>query len=413
MEEEKILAPEVEEGAVEQEQEESLADSVKVVSPGKLVAKRFFRSRLSMVGLITLIVLFLFSFVGPLFSPWEEIETDMSVPDEKRETFFTSSYTEEIDANIVFVNGLISKNSVALPGVEFDNKTLVGSYIDSESGETVYFKANLGANKGVYRCDENGKILSFRCVEYTWDRKTFNQLGKISANHWLGTDEQGMDVFTRLMYGGRVSLTLGFVVVILETILGVILGGLAGYFGKWVDQIIMRLVDIFNCIPQFPILLILSAVLDGMEIDQKFRIYYLMGIMTLLGWSGVARVVRGQILFLREQEYMMAAEALGLSIPRRIFRHLLPNVMPQLIVQMTLGLGGLILTESTLSYLGIGIPIPYAAWGTMISSAQKPDILQNYPNIWVPAGILIVLAVLAFNFIGDGLRDAFDPKASR
>ena len=174
MAEEKILAPEVEEGEAQQEKEESLADSVKVVSPGKLVAKRFFRSRLSMVGLITLIVLFLFSFVGPIFSPWEETGTDMSVPDEKRETYFKTAYTEQIDANIVFVNGLISKNSVALPGVEFDNKTLVGSYVDSESGETIYFKANLGANKGVYRCDEDGKILSYNCVEYTWDRKTFN-----------------------------------------------------------------------------------------------------------------------------------------------------------------------------------------------------------------------------------------------
>lgn len=222
-----------------------------------------------------------------------------------------------------------------------------------------------------------------------------------------------MDVFVRLMYGGRVSLTLGFLVVILQTIFGIILGGLAGYFGKWVDTLIMRIVDIFNCLPSMPILLIISAVLDGMELDQKFRIYYLLGIMTLLGWAGIARMVRGQILYLREQEFMVAAEALGLSVPRKIFRHLIPNIMPQLIVQMTLGLGGIILTESTLSYLGIGIPIPYAAWGTMISAAQKPEILKYYPNLWIPAGCLIVIAVLAFNFVGDGLRDAFDPKASR
>ena len=162
-----------------------------------------------------------------------------------------------------------------------------------------------------------------------------------------------------------------------------------------------------------PILLIISAVLDGMELDQKFRIYYLLGIMTLLGWAGIARMVRGQILYLREQEFMVAAEALGLSVPRKIFRHLIPNIMPQLIVQMTLGLGGIILTESTLSYLGIGIPIPYAAGGTMISAAQKPEILKYYPNLWIPAGCLIVIAVLAFNFVGDGLRDAFDPKARR
>jgi len=432
MEENKILTPEMEEGAINNKaaeeavvdeavalqetqpeqpaEEESLSDRVKVVSPGRLVAKRFFRSRLSMIGLITLIVLFAFSFIGPIFSPWKETEVDYSIPKEKRENYLTTNYVEKLDPNDLFVGGII--NGTPLAGVEkVEGKDNVYTY--ERNGKTIYFMTKGGANAAAYVSDEDGNAISHYAIEYTWDRKTFNQLGKIDANHWLGTDEYGMDVFTRLMYGGRISLTLGFVVIILETILGVILGGLAGYFGKWVDQIIMRLVDIFNCIPQFPILLILSAVLDSMEIEANMKIYYLMGILTVIGWAGIARVVRGQILFLREQEYMVAAEALGLSVPRKIFRHLLPNVLPQLIVQMTLGLGGIILTESTLSYLGIGIPIPGAAWGTMISAAQKPEILQGYPNLWVPAGILIVLAVLAFNFVGDGLRDAFDPKASR
>ena len=413
MEENKILTPEMEEGEVNNEvveEEESLSDRVKVVSPGRLVAKRFFRSRLSMIGLITLIVLFAFSFIGPIFSPWEETEVDYSIPEKKRENYLTTNYVEQLDPNDLFVNGdLFACNP--LSGVDYDEDTGIGNYY--RDGKQIWFKVEPGANKAVFVSDENGNKIMHYVIEYSWDRKTFNQLGKVEAKHWLGTDEYGMDVFTRLMYGGRISLTLGFVVIILETIFGVILGGLAGYFGKWVDQVIMRIVDIFNCVPQFPILLILSAVLDSMEIEANMKIYYLMGIMTILGWAGIARVVRGQILFLREQEYMVAAEALGLSVPRKIFRHLLPNVLPQLIVQMTLGLGGLILTESTLSYLGIGIPIPGAAWGTMISAAQKPEILQGYPNLWVPAGILIVLAVLAFNFVGDGLRDAFDPKASR
>ncbi|MBR2970952.1 MAG: ABC transporter permease [Clostridia bacterium] len=363
-----------------------------------------------MIGLITLIVLFAFSFIGPIFSPWEETEVDYSIPEKKRENYLTTNYVEQLDPNDLFVNGdLFACNP--LSGVDYDEDTGIGNYY--RDGKQIWFKVEPGANKAVFVSDENGNKIMHYVIEYSWDRKTFNQLGKVEAKHWLGTDEYGMDVFTRLMYGGRISLTLGFVVIILETIFGVILGGLAGYFGKWVDQVIMRIVDIFNCVPQFPILLILSAVLDSMDIEANMKIYYLMGIMTILGWAGIARVVRGQILFLREQEYMVAAEALGLSVPRKIFRHLLPNVLPQLIVQMTLGLGGLILTESTLSYLGIGIPIPGAAWGTMISAAQKPEILQGYPNLWVPAGILIVLAVLAFNFVGDGLRDAFDPKASR
>ena len=418
-----IIAPEETSAAPEAVEEESLADRVRIISPGRLVAKRFFRSRLSVVGLVALIVLFAFSFIGPLFvriyaaNNWEgfnstsdlEIFTDMTVPSERREQYNTGVYYQTVDKVTA------ENRSVFVPYVDKDGKVVKNFYYSDvySTGEKTYILYD-GANDQYRVCyDQNAKTIIYTDTEYSWDRKTFNQLGKMDGNHWFGTDEQGMDVFVRLMYGGRVSLTLGFLVVILQTIFGIILGGLAGYFGKWVDTLIMRIVDIFNCLPSMPILLIISAVLDGMELDQKFRIYYLLGIMTLLGWAGIARMVRGQILYLREQEFMVAAEALGLSVPRKIFRHLIPNIMPQLIVQMTLGLGGIILTESTLSYLGIGIPIPYAAWGTMISAAQKPEILKYYPNLWIPAGCLIVIAVLAFNFVGDGLRDAFDPKASR
>ena len=191
------------------------------------------------------------------------------------------------------------------------------------------------------------------------------------------------------------------------------MGGLAGYFGGWVDQLIMRIVDIFNCIPTLPILLIASAVLDSLQIGASVRIYYLMVIITIFGWSGCARMVRGQILSLREQEYITATEVMGLPTWRKIFKHLIPNVMPQLIVSMTLGLGSVILYESTLSYLGLGVQVPYAAWGTMIASSNDPVILSYYMNMWLPAGIMIVLAVLGFNFVGDGLRDAMDPKAKK
>lgn len=418
-----IIAPEETSAAPEAVEEESLADRVRIISPGRLVAKRFFRSRLSVVGLVALIVLFAFSFIGPLFvriyaaNNWEgfnstsdlEIFTDMTVPSERREQYNTGVYYQTVDKVTA------ENRSVFVPYVDKDGKVVKNFYYSDvySTGEKTYILYDVANDQYRVCCDQNAKPIIYTYTEYSWDRKTFNQLGKMDGNHWFGTDEQGMDVFVRLMYGGRVSLTLGFLVVILQTIFGIILGGLAGYFGKWVDTLIMRIVDIFNCLPSMPILLIISAVLDGMELDQKFRIYYLLGIMTLLGWAGIARMVRGQILYLREQEFMVAAEALGLSVPRKIFRHLIPNIMPQLIVQMTLGLGGIILTESTLSYLGIGIPIPYAAWGTMISAAQKPEILKYYPNLWIPAGCLIVIAVLAFNFVGDGLRDAFDPKASR
>jgi peptide/nickel transport system permease protein len=259
--------------------------------------------------------------------------------------------------------------------------------------------------------DESGeKITVTQILEHT---STINSYASPNGEHLLGTDDNGFDVFVRLMYGGRISLTIGFIVVILETIIGIFLGALAGYFGGWVDQVIMRVVDIFNCIPTLPILLIASALIDSWGLDADQRIYVLMVIITIFSWSGVARLVRGQILSLREQEFIVATEVMGLPIWRRIFKHLIPNVMPQLIVSMTLGLGSVILYESTLSYLGLGVQLPKAAWGTMIATSNDPQVLSYHTNMWLPAGFMIVIAVLGFNFVGDGLRDAMDPKSKK
>ena len=353
MEDIKNLEPEVQN---EELREEEI--HYKELSPARVVARRFFRSRLSLIGVIMLVSLFVFAFLGPpvmkmLGYQWEETETDDVTPTLKRAI------------------------------KEIDYKTT-----DPEGNE-------------------------YPIIQYVEDYVDINSYAPISSSHLLGTDEKGMDVFIRLMYGGRISLTLGFVVVILETIIGIIMGGISGYFGGKIDQLIMRLVDILNCIPTLPILLIASVVIDSWDVESSMRIYYLMLIMTVFGWSGTARMVRGQILYLREQEYIVACEVMGIPTWRRIFKHLVPNIMPQLIVSMTLGLGGIILYESTLSYLGLGIPLPYAAWGTMISSSTDPTTMQYYPNLWIPAGILIVIAVLAFNFVGDGLRDAMDPKSKR
>ena len=234
-----------------------------------------------------------------------------------------------------------------------------------------------------------------------------------SRTHLLGTDGDGFDVLARIMYGGRISLMVGFVVVILETVLGVIMGGLAGYFGGWVDNLIMRLVDIFYCLPMMPIMIIIGAVLDAMRMGTYIRLMVMMAALGVMGWAGVARLVRGQILSLREQEFMVATEATGMPVNRRIFRHLIPNVMPQLIVTATMGLGSVILTESTLSFLGLGVKHPLATWGTMINSVSTATAMTHYTYIWIPVGFLICLTVIAFNFVGDGLRDAFDPKMKR
>ena len=351
--------PELPEEQPETPAEESIADRVRIISPTRLVLKRFFRSKLSIVGLCMFLFLLLFSFLGPLFVPWTETEVDRT----GGETVY----------NILPVEVTVDGERFTVYTVEVYTPTI-----------------NVHADPFTYSHEENPRL------------------------HLFGTDENGRDTFVRLMYGGRLSMILSFLVVVIYTVIGVILGGLAGYFGKWVDMVIMRIVDILNCIPSLPILLIVGAILEGAGIDQSVRIYYMLGFLALLSWTGVARLVRGQIFFLREQGYIVAAEALGMSPMRKIFHHLIPNVMPQLIVSMTLGLGSIILYEASLSFLGLGVPISMASWGQMVQRAtQNTEILQYYTMEWLPAGILIVLAVLAFNFIGDGLRDALDPKMKR
>ena len=258
---------------------------------------------------------------------------------------------------------------------------------------------------------------TFVAAQYTISTQALTLLNDTyaapSAEHLLGTDNNGMDVMTRLMYGGRVSLLVGFVVVFIEMFIGIIFGGVSGYFGGWIDTALMRFVDLFNCIPFWPILIILGSVLDTLDIKSTPRIFILMLILGLLSWTGIARVVRGQILSLREQDFMVATEATGIRVTRRIFRHLVPNVMPLLIVQATMSLGGIIITEATLSFLGLGIKYPMASWGSIINAATDIYVMKAYLFIWIPAGILILLTVLGFNFVGDGLRDAFDPKMKR
>lgn len=271
--------------------------------------------------------------------------------------------------------------------------------LTDENGEEVRYTVTRSNANYVIRTDKPTELIDMYALP--------------SAKHWLGTDANGMDVLTRLMYGGRVSLMVGFVVVLIELLIGVVLGGISGYFGGWVDTLIMRFVDLFNCIPEMPMLLILVSVLDAYKVTPQIRIYLLMVLLGIMGWTGIARTVRGQILSLREQDFMVATEATGISVRRRIFRHLMPNVMPLLIVNATMSLGGIIITEATLSFLGLGVKYPLASWGTIINAATNIYVMTNYWFIWMPAGLLILATVLGFNFVGDGLRDAFDPKMKR
>ena len=348
--------------ADEQELDTPLDRNVRLMSPARIIMRRFFRSKLSVIGLIMLVALFLFCFLGPVvYNKWGEIEVDES------------------------------------PIVEYTSKTI--------------------------EYQKNGK--TYTAYQITEKTEKENALAPLSAEHPLGTDETGYDVLTRLMYGGQISLIIGFISVFIITVIGVIMGGIAGYFGGAIDNLVMRICDVLMCIPGFPIMLVFGTVLTAFgELENptalqalmgnpRYRIYFLMAFLTLFSWSGTARLVRGQILYLREQEYMVAAEAMGYSTARKIFKHLVPDIMPQLIVSMTLSLGSMILYEASLSFLNMGVQPPYAAWGTMINAASDLNILENYINVWAPPGICIVIAVLGFNFVGDGLRDALDPKSRR
>ncbi|GKU26445.1 oligopeptide ABC transporter permease [Clostridium folliculivorans] len=244
-----------------------------------------------------------------------------------------------------------------------------------------------------------------------WEKSDLlNALADPTAQHPLGTDNLGRDVLARLMYGGRISLAVGVVAVSIEVIIGTALGIMAGYYGGIIDSLIMRFVDILLCFPFLPLLIMIGAVMMDMGINPKYKIYVVMIVIGVLSWPSLARLVRGQILSLREQEFMQAAEALGLKDRRKMFVHLLPNTLASIIVTATLGIGSAILTESALSFLGLGVTPPTPTWGNMIQAAQDSYALQFQPWLWMPPGICIFLTVMAINLFGDGLRDALDPK---
>ena len=500
------------------EEDYSLNDDrrVKVLSPGTLVAKRFFRNRLAVVGLTILAVMFIFSFIGGLISPYGQdevfyrddiqlkeyaamsenteyrylvadgqefgtiLQAQLTLHMGKDDSFsykgVTYDVTEEGDSlysvssggrllaiaykdiisandpsqkfgfNFSFnalkahangeaeftANGktyTLDEDSVMLNGEEIAyisrfviQSKVSGTVISKDFKERVQQAVENGETEYTYVNDagqEREIKLEYNPAKYQWSIKegtstrVFDAYSFPNSAHWLGTDKNGMDMLTRLMYGGRVSLMIGFIVVIISAALGVVLGGVSGYFGGWVDNLIMRIVDIFYCIPSTPLIIILGAAMDGMRVDPQIRMLYLMLILGFLGWPGIARLVRGQILSLREQEFMTATEACGISVSRRIFRHLIPNVIPQLIVNCTMSLGSTIITEATLSFLGLGVKFPFASWGNIMNDVSNSYVLTSYWFIWIPAGICLMLTVLGFNFVGDGLRDAFDPKMKR
>lgn len=231
-----------------------------------------------------------------------------------------------------------------------------------------------------------------------------NIRGCPNAEHILGTDDLGRDIFTRLLYGGRISIAVGVISMALQLAIGVTVGTLAGYFGGILDKIVMRIVDVIMCFPFFVIAIALASVLGGSMTN-------LVLIIGMLMWPGIARIVRSQVLVIKENEFIMGARALGLNWLEIIFSHVLPNIVSSVLVASTLSVASGILMEATLSFLGLGVNPPDPSWGNMLVAAQSMSVLKNQWWMWIPAGTAVVLMVLAVNFFGDGLRDALDAKS--
>lgn len=227
-----------------------------------------------------------------------------------------------------------------------------------------------------------------------------------NSTYILGTDAAGRDVFSRLLHAGRVSLSVGLVAVTIYTVIGVILGALAGFYGGWVDSFVMRLADTVLAFPSLIIIITAVSVLGP-------GLFNLMLVIGLLGWPPITRLLRGEFLSLREREFIVAARATGARNNRLIFRHLVPNAMAPIIVAATFGVAHAILLEAGLSFLGLGVQPPQPSWGNMLTDAQSLTVLESMLWLWIPPGVMIALAVLSINFIGDGLRDALDPYLSR
>ncbi|WP_026509513.1 ABC transporter permease [Butyrivibrio sp. LC3010] len=332
----------------------------------------------------------------------------------------------EADGTSYTVNseGLVEANGEGYAVVSNMNFNAIdsGTFLDPDYKAAALEAFEAAGNSGSFEyADAEGNMVEYRfekksgqyVIKKFQETRLIDTYASPSKEHLVGTDANGMDLLARLMYGGRISLLIGFVVVFIEVFIGMVIGGVAGFFGGWVDNLLMRLVDVVYCIPAMPLYLILGSIMDYYQASPRARIYLLCVVMAVIGWVGIARIVRGQILSLREQEFMVAAEALGISTYRRIFKHLIPNVIPQLIVFASMGLGEVILSEASLSFLGLGIKYPAASWGSIINAVNDSYVMTNYLFVWLPAGTFILLTVLAFNFIGDGLRDAFDPKMKR
>ncbi len=270
----------------------------------------------------------------------------------------------------------------------------------------------------------SASIILFICVvgalapwiaPYPFDEQFLDRvLVAPSWQHWLGTDSLGRDMLSRLIYGARVSMAVGLITAMVSLVIGTFYGAVSGWFGGWVDSVLMRSIDILDSIPSLILMILIKIVFESADIIDNPELKALTAMLlalSLTSWVSLARLVRGQVLALKEQSYVEAARSMGADGGRIVFRHILPNTLGPIIVLQTFQIPSNILSESFMSFLGLGLQPPYASWGVLANDGWRS--LQSYPHLMISPGVAIFIAMLAFNLLGDGLRDAFDPQSRK
>lgn len=359
-------------------------EKIYVASQTQLMWWKFRKHKMAMVSVVLVAVLYLLAVFADFVAPYDPNETDT-------EYLFVPSRT----IHFWGPDGLSLRPFVYGLKLEVDDETYRKTYTDDPS---VQYPIHFFVHGVPYKMW--GLIES--------DMHLFG-LEEGKGVFLLGTDKLGQDVFTRILFGARISLSIGLVGIAISLVLGISIGGVSGFYGGVVDIIVQRLIEFIRSIPTTPLWMGLSAALPT-DIPPLARYFGITVILSFIGWTGLARVVRGRFLALREQDFVMAAKLAGAGEWRVIIRHMVPSFMSHLIASVTLSIPGMILGETSLSFLGLGLRPPIVSWGVMLKDAQKLRVVAQAPWLLLP-GVFVVCTVLAFNFVGDGLRDAVDPYA--
>lgn len=376
----KPVKPEIMSHYDQEPEEAALTDNKATASQWKLMAAKFRRHKLAMIGLMILLMLYLAAALAGMLSPY--------APD-SRQTAYTYAPPQPVriwDGESLrrpFVYPLMAqRDDISLEKIYPEDRSNPQPLRFGVRGDRYHFLGMVETDWHLFGVDEGTVFL-------------------------LGTDQLGRDLFTRLIHGARISLTIGLIGVALSFVLGLIIGAISGYYGGWIDNAIQRLIEVIQSFPTIPLWMALSAALP--RTWSPIQIYLgITIVLSLVGWTGLARQVRGKLLALREEDYATAARLAGASEPRIIFRHLLPAFASHIVVTLTLMVPGMILGETALSFLGLGLQPPATSWGVLLQDAQNVQALTLYPWLMAPV-FMVIITVLAFNFVGDGLRDAADP----